>query len=182
MNLVIRKLGTHHFRIWVIYSIHACFGQGFLNVMSYLKIRLNSGMNRNSDRVSGSGLPNPELSKTPFRFRLNRSRILNVSGIRPDIPVPSRAQARHPPAPPLVTPMSVGPQRVLWKCYAIVSVSMLLLLLQYIILEHFVIIFCIFSCDSSSKSRNVSLSVGRSFCLYVCQQRFLQKCYAVSSV
>ena len=92
MNLVIRKLGTHHFRIWVIYSIHACFGQGFLNVMSYLKIRLNSGMNRNSDRVSGSGLPNPELSKTPFRFRLNRSRILNVSGIRPDIPVPSRAQ------------------------------------------------------------------------------------------
>ena len=59
--------------------------------MSYLKIRLNSGMNRNSDRVSGSGLPNPELSKTPFRFRLNRSRILNVSGIRPDIPVPSRA-------------------------------------------------------------------------------------------
>ena len=92
MNLVIRKLGTHHFRIWVIYSIHACFGQGFLNVTSYLKIRLNSGMNRNSDRVSGSGLPNPELSKTPFRFRLNRSRILNVSGIRPDIPVPSRAQ------------------------------------------------------------------------------------------
>merc|ERR1711893_516771 len=52
---------------------------------------VKSGMNRNSDRHSGSGLPNPEFSKTPLLFRLNRSRIFNVSGIRPDIPVPSRA-------------------------------------------------------------------------------------------
>ena len=55
-------------------------------------------MNRNSDCHSGSGLPNPEFSKTLLRFRLNRSRIFNVSGIRPDIPVPSRAYPRGPEA------------------------------------------------------------------------------------
>ena len=91
MNLVIRKLGAHHFRILAIYSIHACFGSGFLNVTSYLKNRLNSSMNRNSDCHSGSDLPIPEFSKTLLRFWLNRNRIFNVSGIRPDILVPSWA-------------------------------------------------------------------------------------------
>ena len=60
---------------------------------------------------------------------------------------------------------SVGrPQRVLQKCYAVVSVFMLFLLLQLRLLQHSVVIFCIFfSCDSSSIGHNVSLSVCNEF-------------------
>ena len=77
---------------------------------------------------------------------------------------------------------SVGPQRVLQQCYALNSVFMLFLVLYFRTLKHFVDIFCIFSCDSSSISRNVGRSVGRSVGQSVCQQRVLQKCYAVGSV
>ena len=56
------------------------------------------------------------------------------------------------------------PATILQKCYAIGSVYVLLLLLQDSLLDHSVVIFCTFSCDSSSIGRNVSRSV--------CQQRF----------
>ena len=47
---------------------------------------------------------------------------------------------------------SVCPQQVLWKCYAVVNVWLLLLLLWFITFEHSVVIFCIGHCDSSSTS------------------------------
>ena len=53
--------------------------------------------------------------------------------------------------------LSACQQRVLQKCYAVGSVCMLLVLLQLRLLDHSVI--SVVSCDSSSVTRNVGLSV-----------------------
>ena len=55
---------------------------------------------------------------------------------------------------------SVCLQRVSWKCYAVDSVKLLLLSLQFITFEHSVV-----SWDSSSSSCNVGLSICWSVCL-----------------
>ena len=92
MNLVIRKIGRCPPFSHMGDLLNTCMlWIGLFECHILLENPVNSGMNRNSDRHSGSGLPNPEFSKTLLRFRLNRSRIFNISGIRPDIPVPSRA-------------------------------------------------------------------------------------------
>ena len=59
--------------------------------------------------------------------------------------------------------LSVCPQRVLQQCYTVGSVYVLLILLLLRLLDHSVVIFCIFSCDSSSMGHNVSLSVRNKF-------------------
>ena len=56
---------------------------------------------------------------------------------------------------------SVCQQRVLQKCYVLGIVYMLLVLLQLRLLDHSVVIFCNFSCYSSS----ISCNVGQSVCL-----------------
>ena len=73
--------------------------------------------------------------------------------------------------------LSLGPQRVLQKCYAVGSVYMLLVLLQFRLLDHSVVIYCNFSCDSSSISHNVSRSVCLSAPTFMevlcCYQRII---------
>ena len=67
-------------------------------------------------------------------------------------------------------------QRVLQKCYAVGSVYMLLVLLQFRILDHSVVIYCNFSCDSSSIDRNVSWSVclsATSFIEVLCYYQYI---------
>ena len=66
------------------------------------------------------------------------------------------------------------PATILQKCYAVGSVYMFLVLLQLRLLDKFVVIFCNFSCDSSSIGRNVS----RSVCL---PQRVLCMCFKISN-
>ena len=57
----------------------------------------------------------------------------------------------------------VCPQRLLQQCYVVGCVYKLLLLLQLRLLDHSVVMFSIFSCDSNSIGQNVSLSVRNKF-------------------
>ena len=64
--------------------------------------------------------------------------------------------------------LSVCGQWVLWKCYDVVCIFMLLLLLLVYIIRTLCCHILIFSCDSSSKSPNVSPKqpVYDLYCLY----------------
>ena len=52
---------------------------------------------------------------------------------------------------------SVCPQWVLWKCYAVVSIWLLLLLLKFMVFEYSVVIFCILHLYFASLDANAAL-------------------------
>ena len=85
---------------------------------------------------------------------------------------------------------SVCQQRVLQKCYAVGSVFILLVLLKLRLVDHSVVIFCNFSCNSSSICRNVSRFVCLSTtsvilllvydCCFCCLVYNISICYSSS--
>ena len=72
--------------------------------------------------------------------------------------------------------------RVFRKCYVVVSVQLLLIMLKFIKFEHSVVMFCILQLCFAFLAANVALQVTMLACRSVCLQRLLWKCYAVVNV